>query len=72
MWKSIKLDKYLEYRLSLETYLEISDIILEDNLDLNLYVVLTTCYTVIISESQGFSEKGFLVEVLVSLGWDLS
>ena len=40
MWKSIKLDKYLEYRLSLETYLEISDIILEDNLDLNLYVVL--------------------------------
>ena len=40
MWKSIKLDKYLEYRLSLETYLEISDIILEDNLGFNLYVVL--------------------------------
>jgi len=40
MWKSIKLDKYLEYRLSLEAYLEISDIILEDDLGLNLYVVL--------------------------------
>ena len=52
MWKSIKLDKYLEYRLSLETYLEISDIILEDNLDLNLYVVLTTCYIVMILDSK--------------------
>jgi len=52
MWKSIKLDKYLEYRLSLETYLEISDIILEDNLGLNLYVVLTTCYIVMILDSK--------------------
>jgi len=66
------LDEYLRYGSSLEAYLWISNVTLDDDLGLNLYIVPTTCYTVIISESQGFSEKGFLVEVLVSLGWDLS
>jgi len=40
MWKSVRLDKYLGYRLGLEAYLQIGNIISDNNLGLNLYVVL--------------------------------
>ena len=68
IWKFIGLDEYLRYGSSLEAYPWISNVTSDDDLGLNLCIVPTTCYTVIISESQGFSKKRFLVEVLVSLG----
>ena len=66
------LDEYLRYGSSLEAYPWISNVTLDDDLGLNLYIVLTTCYIVIILGSQESSEKRFLVGVLVGLGWDLS
>ena len=39
------------------------NIILEDNLSLNLYVVLTTCYVVIILEDQSSVRKGLLANL---------
>jgi len=66
------LDKYLRYGSSLEAYPWISNVTSDNDLGLNLCIVPTTCYTVIISESQEFSKKRFLVKVLVGLGWDLS
>ena len=66
------LDEYLRYESSLEAYPWISNVTLDDDLGLNLYIVLTTCYIVIILGSQESSEKRFLVGVLVGLGWDLS
>jgi len=48
MWKSIRLDKYLGYKSSLKAYLWIDNMISNNDLGLNLYVVLTTCFMVII------------------------
>jgi len=39
MWESMRLDKYLSCRSSLEAYSWISNMILDDDLGLNLYVV---------------------------------
>lgn len=41
MQKSVRLDKYSDCESSLETYLQIGDMILNDNLSLNIYVVPT-------------------------------
>ena len=50
MWKFMRLDKYLGYKLSLEAYSWIGDVILKDDLGLNLYIVSIICYIVIISD----------------------
>ena len=47
---------------------EVNNMTSDNDLSLNLCVVPTTCYIVIILESQEFSKKSFLVEVLVGLG----
>jgi len=44
----MRVDKYLGCGSSLKAYLWIGNIALEDNFDLNLYVMLTTCYIVVI------------------------
>jgi len=45
------LDEYLRYGSSQEAYPWISNVTSDDNLGLNLCIVPTTCYTVIISGS---------------------
>ena len=52
MWKSIKLDKYLSCRSSLEAYPQIGNMILNNNLGLNLYVVLTIYYMIVILDQK--------------------
>ena len=52
MWKSMRVDKYLGCKSSLKAYLQIGNIALEDNLGLNLYIMLTTCYMVVILDGQ--------------------
>ena len=59
MWESTRVGKYLDYRSSLEAYLWISNMNLEDNLGLNLYTVLTTCYIVIILDNQNRVRREF-------------
>ena len=59
--KSVKLDKYSGCRLSLETYLQIDNVILDNNLSLNLYIIFTICYIVVILDEKGEVEKRFLV-----------
>jgi len=61
----VRLGKYLGCRLSLEAYLWIGNMILGDDLGLNLYVVSTVCYVVIISDNQREVRRGFLVGFLV-------
>ena len=39
--------KYLEYRSSLEVYLWIGNMTLDDNLSLNLCIVPITCYVIL-------------------------
>jgi len=39
MWKSVRLGKYLGCRSSLEAYLWIGNMILDDNFGLNLYIM---------------------------------
>ena len=48
----MRVDKYLGCGSSLKAYLQIGNIALEDNFDLNLYVMLTTCYIVVILDDQ--------------------
>ena len=48
MWKFIRLGKYLGYRSSLGAYSQIDNVILNNNLGLNLYVVSTVYYIVVI------------------------
>jgi len=62
MWKSIRLSKYLEYGSSLEAYLWIGNMTLDDNLSLNLCIVPITCYVVIISDGQEEVKSKFLVK----------
>ena len=65
MQKSIRLGKYLEYGSSLEAYLWIDNMTLDDNLSLNLYIVPITCYVIIILDGQEEVRSEFLVrEVL--------
>ena len=61
MRKFIRLSKYLEYRSSLEAFLWISNMILDDDLSLNLYVIPTTCYIVIILNRQREIRSEFLI-----------
>jgi len=42
---------------SLEAFLWIDDLTLDDNLGLNLYVVPTTCHVVVISENWGLVRR---------------
>ena len=57
--------KYLEYRSSLEVYLWIGNMTLDDNLSLNLCIVPITCYVIIILDGQEEVRSEFLVrEVL--------
>ena len=63
MWKSVRLNKYLECGSNLEAYLWINNVILKDNLNLNLCVIFITCYIVIILENQNLTRKGFLVSL---------
>ena len=44
--------KYLGYRLSLIAYLQIYNMVLDDDLGLNLYIVPTVYYVVIISDDK--------------------
>jgi len=44
------LDKYLDCRSNLEAYLWMNNVISDNNLDLNLYIVLTIYYVVVIPE----------------------
>ena len=60
MWKSVRLNKYLKYELSLKANLWMYNIILENNLGLNLYVMPITCYVIIISKNQGLIRREFL------------
>ena len=57
----MSLIKYLRYGLSLGAYLWIDNIILEDNLGLELFVVPTTCHMVIISQDLEFSKKRIIM-----------
>ena len=61
MQKFIRLSKYLSYKLSLKTYIQIDNIILDDDFDLNLCIVPTVYYIVIISDSQKEVKSKFLV-----------
>ena len=67
MWKSVRLSKYLGCRSSLEAYLGIGDMILEDDLGLNLCIVPTTCHVAIILDGWGEVRSEFLVGVWVKL-----
>ena len=53
----MSLSKYSKYRSSLGAYLQINDIISEDNLGLNL------CIMVIISKDQGLTRREFLANL---------
>jgi len=59
--KSVRLNKYLDCRLSLEAYLWIVDMILKYNLGLNLCVVPTICYIVIILDQRMRYQKNWLI-----------
>ena len=50
--KSMGLDKYLDFGSNLEAYLQVGNITLGNNLGLNLYIILTTYYMVVISKNQ--------------------
>ena len=60
IWESVILDKYLGCRSNLEAYPWISDLTSDNNLGLNLYIVFTTCYIVIILGSQESSKDRVL------------
>ena len=47
MWKPMRLGKYPGYRSSLEAYLWIN-MISDNNLGLNLCIISTVCYVVVI------------------------
>ena len=49
---SKRLGKYLDCKSSLEAYLQIYNMILDNNLGLNLCVMLTVYYMVIISDNK--------------------
>ena len=57
----MRLDKYSGYRLSLEAYLQINNIILDNNLSLNLCVISTICYIIVILDKKKEVGKRFLV-----------
>ena len=48
--------KYLEYRSSLEVYLWIGNMTLDDNLSLNLCIVPITCYVILDGQKKVRSE----------------
>ena len=52
MWKSMRVDKCLGCESSLEAYLQICNMTLEDNLGHNLCIMLTTCHMIVILDSQ--------------------
>ena len=47
----------------MKAYLWIDNIILEDNLVLNLYIMFTTCYIIVILEDQKLARRRFLVNL---------
>ena len=55
--KSIGLDKYLDFGSNLKAYLQVSNITLDNDLGLNLYIIPTTYYMVVISENQELVRK---------------
>ena len=48
MWIPVRLSKYLDCGSSLEAYPQIGNMIPDNNFGLNLYIVPTVCYVVII------------------------
>jgi len=63
MWKSMRVDKCLGCESSLEAYLWICNMTLEDNLGHNLCSMLTTCHMIVILDGQ--KEVGRMYSILI-------